>query len=1023
MNSTEQLDMSSFEDTNRGLAEDVASLTRVRNRFSRSSDKQLNTIMPALIPKLFQRLENYSTLIMNENEDNTRPSSFSDSALFLLQEAKTNIYGIIANALERLRGNGNIPTESLVIVMLPFIDSKNPVVATWASAFLQVSIQRIPLKNFSLSSSIILPLLESIGQLHKRLTYSTELSTIDSQLETQWVRASWLLLDSIVLNSGQKPMIDWDIDSFDTARITRRMRSSDDDGMTNENQSCPTSSLLLGETTGGFSAGSRFATQGFFSLVLDLLLYWPRLSPTDFTEKLSPLGVRRMEHRSKILLAENTDDEEQMFPPFARQHERDLPLQIRRARLGIRRTKWSDASTAYLRYMKLACLEFAISPSNPGMFPALNNDHATVLSILFACHESMHGRIAISYLNKWGADNSSVPLPVATSILVLIVGEAQAQELLDSFREHHKTNFWEPLLGSKSNNQNIRRPAIDWEISLRAAKFLIENSLKWRNSTKTFNIDPCVNSDDTNDEACATLLIELSLKLSEVNDDDHKFLAMRLISNFYSRLQKPKTAMVWKIFDLIISVLTILANSGIEEDLRTAPRHNVQTPAGIPRPFHNRNDLNKLLQCHRQAIKRKTLNRDNAIQARENAYTMISLLSAYTLQRSDASRFQIPILLLQCAVFEDRRLENCLTRALDSTLAEYKKKFDEDQTLISKGCKNYGTSPQQQATFILPALLETVCSQAVNVRMNAIQWIQKLLVNMDAEAACYLASHLVHDENPTIARMAKSILDNTKINSSPIVVRENFSLSIIDLKKSDGLFKIQNDLKNRSKELSQRLQISSFEESMVVLLHFKFSVTRAEFEYRNNPEACRELCGLVFDEKITMKKDKGDDVECGICYEEMQAKNAYSLPCGHTFCKDCWVSYVTDASNERPSLNFLDLRCPHHGCSTRVMLHDLKRLDSSLIPKWNDAILRKFIEEDASYRYCSGPDCGCVAVGSSQSPAMTTHSLKVTCDTCSTSFCFWCGQNAHAPASCPDITKWNLLKGSSQLWVKLNSKP
>lgn len=132
---------------------------------------------------------------------------------------------------------------------------------------------------------------------------------------------------------------------------------------------------------------------------------------------------------------------------------------------------------------------------------------------------------------------------------------------------------------------------------------------------------------------------------------------------------------------------------------------------------------------------------------------------------------------------------------------------------------------------------------------------------------------------------------------------------------------------------------------------------------------------------------------------------------------------MTDASNETPLMNFLDLRCPHHDCSTRVMLHDLQRLESCLIPKWNDAILRKFIEEDASYRYCSGPDCGCVAVRSSQSPATTTHSLKVTCDTCSTSFCFWCGQNAHAPASCPDISKWNLLKGSSQLRVKLNSKP
>lgn len=219
--------MSSLKEKSESLVKDIYSLTRVRNRFSTSADQQLHTIMPALIPKLFQRLENYRTLIMNDDDDNinTKQPYLGDSILCFIKETKQNIHGIIANAMKRLRVNEIMPTGSLVRAMLPFIHSNSLVVGTWTMAFLEVSIQRIPLQNFSLISSLIPPLLESLGQLHKRLVQSVESPTIDGPLEARWISTSWLLLDSIVLHSGQKPMIDWDIDKFDKARTTQRMRS------------------------------------------------------------------------------------------------------------------------------------------------------------------------------------------------------------------------------------------------------------------------------------------------------------------------------------------------------------------------------------------------------------------------------------------------------------------------------------------------------------------------------------------------------------------------------------------------------------------------------------------------------------------------------------------------------------------------------------------------------------------------------------------------------------------------------
>ena len=1001
------------------LTEDVTSLKRVRNRFSRSSDQKLGTIIPALIPKLFQRLERYRMLIINDSEGSFNQSQLDNSTFIILKEAKENINGILANAIERLRGNVNIPVEALASVALPFIDSQSPVVSTWALAFLKVSIQRIPLTNSQLSSSLIPPLLESLGRSQKRLTQATESSLSESPLETHWISVSWILLDCIVHNSGQKPMVDWDIDSLDREQLIHRTRWNSGNGLANEDRCLKSSSL--GHDSSKKRSVSREAAQGFVSLLMDLLLYRPGYIPTGEIMVLSPIGERRMQHRNEAFSEQNMTDDDLVVPPLARQHVPDLPPQFRR-RATI--TRWSDASEAYLRYMQLACLEFAISPRGKELFGGWNREYSIVICSLFASHESIHGRIALSHLNKWIAENSSLPLSVAINILAIAVGEDQAEGVIDAFERQHDSGIRGQLLfGTKSNNQCILRPPIDFATSVKAVDFLLENSLDWKGSTSSQCIKSPMDSDDISDELYAKMLIKLSLKLSEGDSDEHKFLSMRLVSNFFGRLERPGKVIVGKIFDLIINMLTKLVDTSmIEQDLRIAPRNNRNTAAQIPVPFNVRNDLNKLLQSHRQSLKRKNLNRDNATQARKEAYAMIPFLSTFVIDLTNASKFQLPILLFRCAGFEDPYLEEYLTKALDSVLVEYKKKFDENGSFVSKGCKDYGMSSQQQTTFLLPALLETVSSKSVNVRMNAIQWVKELLVDMDSEAASCLAAYLLHDENSKIVQIAKTILEGDASTPSLDVIQDEANTMMIDLNSNDGLMRIQNDLKDRSRAIAQKLQIS-IEESIVLLLQYRFSVAKVEIEYNNNAAACRELCGFCVKQKSNTDGNISDGFDCGICYEGMGYGNTYALHCGHHFCNNCWISYVKEASDQTLLTSFLDLRCPHHACNSRVMPHDLQQLKPRFVSIWNDFVLRKFIEEDTSYRYCPGPDCTCVAVRISKSAAITSNSQNVRCDTCRTSFCFGCGQSEHLPATCRDIKQWNLLKGSSQFWIKQNSKP
>ena len=192
MNGTTQVAAEYFDDRSRCLVEDVTSLERVRNRLSRSSDERLHIVIPMLIPKLYQRVENYKIIIAgdNENGNNSEQSSLDASTLSTLEKAQHHIYGIICSAMERFRGNESIPTDSLVRAMLPFVESDNSAVGTWTLAFLKASIQRTPVTNSSLISTLIPALSESVGRLHKRIAQLTEISANDSSLEARWINAS-----------------------------------------------------------------------------------------------------------------------------------------------------------------------------------------------------------------------------------------------------------------------------------------------------------------------------------------------------------------------------------------------------------------------------------------------------------------------------------------------------------------------------------------------------------------------------------------------------------------------------------------------------------------------------------------------------------------------------------------------------------------------------------------------------------------------------------------------------------------
>jgi IBR domain, a half RING-finger domain/Zinc finger, C3HC4 type (RING finger) len=988
------------------LAEDAASLTRVRNRFSKANDQQLPKIMTGLLPKLMKRLEDYSQASNQFVEEQNGGTPAVDS-LTHLRKAQQDIHGIFATALERIRGNQSISVDTLMPALLPFVGSINPVVGTWTLALLQAGINRMTIQ--SLDPKMVAVLIESLGVLHHSLLTIEDdaenhvlTDAAVQALESRWIQTSWLLMDSIMILSGYKPLLDWDAEHFDPKQ--------------HQQVDVESSEYLLYESARSEAAEvlsnpDSSSAAALVSLLLDLILFWPDCSGFEIPA-LSPLALKRMNHRSKMAPPiVNDQDAEHHLAQVQRQRQRrephpGLPMEFQRhVRQRGPDTSWNDMTKVYLRHVKLTFLKFAIWPYNQGLFG--NHNESLLLSICAANFDSMHGRVAADFLNRRSSENSPVNLPVAISVLILLVGEEGSIETLDRFRNKNYKGCWEKLLGSFGGHPRIRRPPFPRDVATRAAQYLIENQVKWEDIASMIN-----SESDWNDPS---LMMELCLSLCRRGDKDSVFLAVRLVGRLFESLPTNTQAeTTLEVRSIVVEVLKSVVDMGLAdlEEMRATARRGGVLPLGVPVPFNRRQDFDQLLASHRQSQKRKHLKSDGAIEARKEAYRLVCLLPATIIAQQKDEPFELPILLLQCAVYEDRYLEHFVLKAIDFVLNACVMKLSTEFERNDDGDFKYKF--QQQATMLLPSLLETVCSEDVSVRSVGLDWIKRLLIRMDGEAAIYLASHLVHDGDSTIARSARKLISDSNILFPIESVPSKLAKIVFhDMGASDQELEIRLKLRERVLELSASLNVSP-EKCEKLLLRHEFSVPNVIATHQYKVDA---LPGSN-DMRNKLLSSNENNSLCEICYEDVEVSSKYSLQCGHEFCTSCWSSYLSEASESKFSL--LELRCPQHGCEAGLVRSDIQAICPSLLSKWDEYLLQCFIEQDPHLRYCPGADCQCVAIVDHSSPSLP-H--KITCDSCKTCFCFECGERPHDPATCEDYLAWKRLKESSRFWMKHHSKP
>ncbi len=149
---------------------------------------------------------------------------------------------------------------------------------------------------------------------------------------------------------------------------------------------------------------------------------------------------------------------------------------------------------------------------------------------------------------------------------------------------------------------------------------------------------------------------------------------------------------------------------------------------------------------------------------------------------------------------------------------------------------------------------------------------------------------------------------------------------------------------------------------------------------------------------------------CSICFEE--SNDVASLKCGHSFCNDCWIDFLTNAiKSGTRELWTKGSQCPHHTCTEPIPESFYKKMlstDASLIAlynKYKQYATNNFVDSNLMVRWCPGANCNRALYCKT-----STYLVRdVTC-TCGMSFCFSCGQSPHSPASCDCALRWKELE-------------
>ena len=185
-------------------------------------------------------------------------------------------------------------------------------------------------------------------------------------------------------------------------------------------------------------------------------------------------------------------------------------------------------------------------------------------------------------------------------------------------------------------------------------------------------------------------------------------------------------------------------------------------------------------------------------------------------------------------------------------------------------------------------------------------------------------------------------------------------------------------------------------------------------------------CVNTNNDRVVDENEKEKSGMCAICYhDDLQGDQMHAMPCGHTFCVECWVRYISAKLEDGPSC--VESTCPDPKCKELLTEEEVLKFSPELLSKYHSFQLRNYVSCKRNTRWCPGPDCKKVAT-LPHTEATDEKGLEIHCQACSSSFCLACGDEAHWPLACNDLKEWketydNFCTERSESWILSNTKP
>ena len=168
----------------------------------------------------------------------------------------------------------------------------------------------------------------------------------------------------------------------------------------------------------------------------------------------------------------------------------------------------------------------------------------------------------------------------------------------------------------------------------------------------------------------------------------------------------------------------------------------------------------------------------------------------------------------------------------------------------------------------------------------------------------------------------------------------------------------------------------------------------------------------IIENDIPQIKDKDNNDECDICYEEIndEDKILNTIPCGHLFCTQCWFNYLKTSIIEAKvdNIKCMDHECGDIICDEFILKHISENKD--LVEKYKKFTKRAEILKDPNKKICPNPDCDSFL----QRSELTKY---VECEN-GHKYCFECLKPPHGDEKCDYIEEKQFMSWTKGKRVK-----